>query len=186
MPTQVVPAPNSKADGLPQVQESVLEQTEEWRTVVGFPNYKVSNCGRVWGKKSERILNTALLKGYVRVGLRRDGRQFQCQVHHLVLGAFVEPRPPTRECNHIDGNKLNNRVANLEWVTRSENMKHAFRLGLNSVRGERSPRHKLSAAQVLEIRRMASLGDITQRQIGLLFNVTNISDIVRRKVWKYV
>lgn len=67
-------------------------------------------------------------KGYCRIGLSRHNRKHSFSVHRLVLLAFVGKN--NLECNHKDGNKQNNNLSNLEYVTSSENMLHAFRIGL--------------------------------------------------------
>lgn len=111
---------------------------EAWRQVDGYP-YEVSDHGRVRrtvrrsGVWSGRILRQAFDgHGYPFVVLCRDGQAKQIKVHKLVLAAFVGPRPsPKHQCNHRDGNKRNNVLANLEYVTASENVRHAWRTGLH-------------------------------------------------------
>ena len=69
--------------------------------------------------------------GYLEIWLTIDGKQIRKLVHRLVAKEFI-PNPLDKpEVNHIDGNKQNNRVDNLEWVTGSENKRHAFLTGLN-------------------------------------------------------
>lgn len=108
---------------------------EEWRAVagefLGWP-YFVSNTGRVKGGRYNRFQKLSQVhNGYLRVTLRHEGQSKFTTVHRLVLSAFV--RPPLSEadqCNHKDGNKKNNNVANLEWVDVQENHRHAAALGL--------------------------------------------------------
>lgn len=66
----------------------------------------------------------------MRVFLRKDGRYFTCLVHRLVLEAFVGPCPPGYETNHGNGQKADNTLANLEYVTPSQNLQHAWDTGL--------------------------------------------------------
>lgn len=118
---------------------------EQWREVRGFEGfYAVSNMGRVksihrticrdGGKPRtlpDRFMTGAVKSnGYVHVSLRKPGqKQIKRHIHRLVAEAFLK-RAPHQEVNHIDGNKLNNSVSNLEWCTRAENMAHAWNSGL--------------------------------------------------------
>lgn len=105
---------------------------EIWRVI--FVDYLVSNLGRVKSLKNgkEKILSPfKASNGYLRVSLSIDGKQKNFAVHRLVAMAFI-PNPKNKsQVNHIDGDKLNNCVENLEWVSSKENMRHAFRTGLN-------------------------------------------------------
>ena len=105
---------------------------EQWRVIAQFPNYEISNYGqvrRVW-KYHTHLKKTRLNKyGYEIVNLSKDGINKHCPIHRLVDMAFINNPNNLPEINHIDGNKENNRVDNLEWVSRSENMKHAYSIG---------------------------------------------------------
>lgn len=112
---------------------------EEWRTIPAFPDYSASNLGRIRrdtaGQRATvgRILRDGVhpVTHYRGVTLRDDaGRERSALIHSLVMSAFVGPRPALHETNHIDGNKANNALSNLEYVTKSENTIHAVRLGL--------------------------------------------------------
>ena len=113
----------------------IRDSVEEWRTVPDFPNYEVSNFGNVRSK--DRIvsrkgnpanlkgfpLKTKVSRGYERVTLYSGNRELHKQifVHRLVALAFI-PNPNNYPCiNHIDENKLNNHVSNLEWCTHKYN-----------------------------------------------------------------
>ena len=117
---------------------------EIWKDVVGWEGlYEVSDLGRV--RSVDRYLghpsspNGAFRKGkiltpkskrYADIHLWRNRKYVSTHVHRLVAIAFI-PNPENKaEVNHKDGNKLNNHVNNLEWVTRSENQKHACETGL--------------------------------------------------------
>lgn len=118
---------------------------EQWREVKGYEGfYAVSNIGsvkslrrtisRVGGKPRtlpERMMTGSVKSnGYLHVSLRKPGElQLKRHVHRLVAEAFL-PLVAGQEVNHIDGNKLNNCVSNLEWCTRAENMAHAWDSGL--------------------------------------------------------
>ena len=110
-------------------------EREEWRVVNGFSNYEVSNLGRVRSNTTGKILSQKIDRGYNRVRLYDEGRSQTKTVHRLVGTAFLDPEPNKCEINHIDGDKQNNSARNLEWCTRSENMKHAFDTGLKQPSG---------------------------------------------------
>jgi hypothetical protein len=118
-----------------------MESRETFKDIKGYEGvYQISNFGRVKSLRREfvnsrgqhRILEESFLKesphkgGYVKVGLTVDGKTKTFNVHRLVASAFCEKKIGNVEVNHIDGNKKNNHYSNLEWVTRSENTKHAF------------------------------------------------------------
>ena len=103
----------------------------EWRTICEYPDYSVSNCGDVRNERTGKVLkNRTVRNGYQIVTLCDDGGHHPCSVHRLVAKEFVENPRNCNTVNHIDGDKSNNNVDNLEWCTQSENMKHAYRTGL--------------------------------------------------------
>lgn len=101
---------------------------EFWKEVRDHPNYEVSNLGNVRNKKTGRMLraNPNRPDGYHRVGI--DGKHQY--VHRLVADTFYDGDHSHLDVNHIDGNKSNNALPNLEWCTRKENIQHAFINGL--------------------------------------------------------
>ena len=117
---------------------------EEWRDIKGFEGlYQISSYGRVkslertvWNgkgyyKKSEKIRKGYDNgDGYLYVNLCKEGKRKQYRINRLVAMAFIPNPNNLPEVNHKDGNKLNNRADNLEWATRSENQKHAYKIGL--------------------------------------------------------
>lgn len=103
-----------------------------WKNVPGFEEYMVSSDGEVKSFKNgkETILKSAELykTGYRHVSLWNNNKQKTYTVHRLVALTFI-PNPENKpEINHIDGDRKNNHLSNLEWVTRSENMKHTFKV----------------------------------------------------------
>lgn len=103
----------------------------EFRKIFDF-NYAISNQGHIMNLSTLKILKPNLKKtGYLEAVLTDDEGNHRCAlVHRLVASYFCDCKDGATEVNHIDGNKLNNIASNLEWVTRNENLKHAYKNGL--------------------------------------------------------
>ena len=107
----------------------------EWKKINGYSSYEISNDGCVRNIKTGCIIKPLKRSNkqnlYYYVDMKSDlGKKSHKNIHRLVAETFIE-NPFVKPCvNHIDGNKLNNHVDNLEWVTYSENDLHAFRIGL--------------------------------------------------------
>ena len=112
-------------------------EEEIWIKAFGFVNYEVSNLGNVKSlfnnrhQRRDKILQLQITKnGYVRVCLRENNKSYYEFVHRLVIKSFCKDTIWKEEVNHINGIKTDNRLANLEWVTKSENVLHAYKIGL--------------------------------------------------------
>lgn len=104
---------------------------KEWRMIEKAINYEISNCGEVRNKNTKRILKQSLVGGYLSVGLRINNKTVTSFIHRLVATRFLLCSDETYVVNHKDGVKTNNNLENLEWVSLSENGKHAYRLNLH-------------------------------------------------------
>lgn len=175
--------------------------TEEiWIDVLGYEGfYKVSNTGKL--KSLKRIIKrndgkyNHIFEKIMTGGKTPRGYTFHClkicnvkeqkYIHRLVAQAFIPNPLNLPQVNHIDGNKSNNDVSNLEWCTSKENMMHAYNNGL-SKKGEETRSSKLTEKQVLEIRE--NKHKIGQEYLGLIYGVTKscISGIQRRIKWKHI
>lgn len=168
---------------------------EEWRDVKGYEGiYRVSNAGRVMSLKPGKRRHRHILKpykrpdGYLEVDLWRDGKHKTLFVHRLVAEAFLEkPSPDHDVVNHRNGNKIDDRTDNLEWVTGPENEKHAAENGLKA-HGEANGNARLTRDDAVKIRKLDAAGKHSQRELGKMFGVhhSTIGDIVRRETWKHV
>ena len=159
--------------------------SEEWRPIPGYEGrYEVSDFGRVRSfYRRPRILAGSKQDGYILVALCRDGTRRTCGVHRIVLFAFVGPPPPKHECAHWDGDPSNNRLGNLRWATKKDNIVDSRRL-MERPLGSKMPAAKLTEQDIPKIR-----GDGQQmRQIADEYGVSlnTISQIKMNKAWKHV
>jgi hypothetical protein len=99
-----------------------------WKDVPNFEKeYEVSSVGDIRNKKTGTILSKSLMgAGYIKADLWKDGVRWQTSAHRLVASAFIDNPEGLDEVNHINGNKTDNRVCNLEWVSRSDNVNHSY------------------------------------------------------------
>jgi hypothetical protein len=169
---------------------------ETWKTVDLNTAYEVSNMGHIrrttrvnGGKRAGKSLGYNLDNGYREIVFFDDKHnRIRKLVHQVVSEAFLGKIPVGMEVNHKDGNKRNNKLSNLEYVTPSQNIQHAIRTGLmKPVRGTRIGTSKLTPRQVRRIRQRydagASMADIARRmKLGL----TTVGDICNRRSWRHL
>lgn len=162
---------------------------ESWRAVAGG-HYEVSSAGRVrraLGRTRGQVLAQAVATGgRRRVCLCVGNRKRMVLVHVLVAEAFLGPRPPGHEIDHVDGDHTNNRADNLEYVTPRENERRAQALGLKAA-GERHGCAKLTREDVAKIHELRRQG-LTQRAISERFCVTRamVALILTGRNWRGV
>lgn len=159
--------------------------------IQGFENYEVNELGEIWSlpkktRKGVRIVKALKYPktGYMYVDLCKDGKVKKFTVHRLVALNLI-PNPENKpQVNHINGNKTDNRVENLEWCTRSENQKHSIQIGLRTTKGEKNSQSKLNEQDVLYIRNSKEKGSILAKK----FNISNptICDIRKYRSWTHI
>ncbi|MCC0179672.1 HNH endonuclease [Waterburya agarophytonicola K14] len=138
---------------------------EYWQTIEEFPNYLISNLGRVKSKKTRKILKPYKTnRGYLTVGFWLEGRKKRVSIHRLVAQAFLLNPGNLPEVNHINGCKTDNTLVNLEYCTRRSNVIHAFRTGLQKT--------KLSKKMVLKVFEYRKQG-LSLREVGKLLGVSH-------------
>jgi hypothetical protein len=169
---------------------------EEWKYIHGYDNrYQVSNFGRVRslrGRHNKPYREPLVLSatfdgnGYLKVNLYCKQKLQSRTVHSLVAESFIGTRPINHDVNHIDGNKSNNNLNNLEYLTKSKNKLHAISIGLIDTRKYRS-NNKVSIDNVKIIKQLISEGR-SDRQIGDMFKIhkATVNDIRHNKTWKEV
>lgn len=172
---------------------------EVFKDIIGYEGfYQISNYGRVksltrphnlGGIRKERILKPGIDGGgYFFVDLRKNGIRKEYLISRLVLSHFFPIENSDKlEANHLDGNKNNNFLSNLEWCTRSQNQIHARKIGLNKNKEETHINAKLTKKDILEIKLLLKTG-ISQQNIALQYKVaqSHISRINTNLSWKDV
>lgn len=179
---------------------------EQWKPVSEYEDhYEVSDLGRIrakavfiphdgnWDKdqkgyiKKRKVKNQNINRyGYLQIKLCKYGKCRTLTVHRLVAKAFL-PNPENHvQVNHKDGNKQNNIVTNIEWISRSGNIQHAWDTGLmdrEKISGEKHFNSKLTQADVDVIRTL--FGNVTIKKIAEQYNVSpsTISDIKYNRTW---
>lgn len=155
-------------------------------------DYLVYSDGRVFSIRNNIFLKTCVNnRNYLTVRLYINKKRTQIALHRLVGIAFLGDAPDGKtDINHIDGNKHNNDISNLEWTNDSDNGKHAYSLGLkNRIKhqGENSSSSVLTEKDILEIRQ-ARLDKVPYKVLALKYKVTmgHIANIVSRRVWKHI
>ena len=168
-----------------------------WKDIKGYEGlYQISDDGLVKSLErvgidknnrrfpvKEKILTLKLPKGafYYQILLYKNSNYKLFRIHRLVADAFLYKSDKNQEVNHKDGNKLNNRKDNLEWVTKSENINHSH-VVLKQDNGENRYNSKLKEKDVLEIRN----SNLSQNKLAKIYNVskTCIQQVKSGKSWK--
>ena len=172
---------------------------EIWKDIPDYIGiYQVSNLGQV--KSLDRTINTNNItkkckgkilsnwinsKGYASVVLWKNARQKTFKAHRLVCLMFLENPLDKEQVNHKDGDKLNNCIDNLEWCTNLENMRHAYKTGLNTGNlGTINGSAKLTEEKVIYIRNSSE----SSKTLAHLYkvNTSTITRIKSRKIWKHI
>jgi hypothetical protein len=144
-------------------------------------NHIVHSDGKVWSKAWNRFMNPAIKAGYNSLVINGKTKR----IHRIVAEAFLPNPNNLPEINHKSGVKTDNRVENLEWCTRLENVKHAIQSGLTKIKGEDNCYSKLTNMQVLEIRKSKG---IYQKELAGKYGISQsvISKIRNNKNWKHI
>ena len=179
---------------------------EEWKELKGNREiYLISNKGNVKTKsrpgargttvKGHDLIKTENSNGYLRVNmhLENENKSSAHLIHRLVADSFIPKIKDKDFVNHIDGDKHNNSVDNLEWCSRSENERHAWKTGLKNniaTKGELHGMHKLRNEDVIYIRNnhKRNGGIFSTGELAKQFSVNpqTITEIVSNRIWKHI
>lgn len=163
------------------------EGEEIWSNIESWPEYQISNFGNVRsykrGGEAKKIMGSSY-NGYIFVRFSMGKYKRYYKVHRLVAIAFIPNPKNLPQVNHIDGNKSNNHISNLEWVDALSNQRHAVRLGLIAY-GERASRTKLTEKQVLDILKCRNSRSVKINDLAKKYSVdrTVITNITSGKTW---
>jgi hypothetical protein len=170
---------------------------EIFKDIKGYEGYyQISNLGNIKSlsrlvdnhsnfKKllKEKILKASISKtGYYVIDLKKNNQRKTFKIHRLIALHFIKKIQYKNFVNHIDGNKLNNEISNLEWCTIKENNIHAERIGLKNDSGINNSRAKLNINDIIFIRN----SNLKLKELSLLFNInqSGISKVKKFKTYK--
>jgi hypothetical protein len=166
----------TKIQGLKPSPKTILEG-EVWLEIPEYPNYEVSSFGRVYSRKYKRIMSPSKKDdGGRMVKLRKRGLKVKANaIHRLVAKAFI-PNPENKPAvDHIDCNRSNNHVSNLQWCTLGENTHYAYLRGRDRKYGERSSMGKLTNEQANQVRQWFQSKEKTVKQMSSEFSISEQS-----------
>jgi hypothetical protein len=153
--------------------------------IPNFPNYAVDMAGRVYSKNYRNSSDSFPLHpilsfhGYPVVCLSLN-KQMSVAVHKLVALAFLGPRPKGMEINHINGDKTDNRLVNIEYTTRSGNQLHAWNIGLQKHTSEMSSARALGAKASAIARRILTTNDVAAIRNEYALGFTTIKTLAKQ------
>lgn len=161
--------------------------------------YDVSNLGRIKSigrlihQKADVYRNGRIMKPqkrgeYLGIKFSKDGVRKMYLIHRLIAEVFIPNPDNLKEVNHLDGNKFNNAVSNLEWSTHKNNCIHARDILKNTYKGEKHHSAKLKEQDVIDMINDYKRDNYSYAELGRIYNITPeaASCIIRRKTWKHL
>lgn len=176
--------------------------TEVWKDIVGYEGlYQVSNLGQVRSldrevkhgdrfrnDKGKILVGSVTPEGYPQVTLCRENKKRHIKIHRIVATTFMDKPDETYVVNHKDGNKKNNFLCNLEWVSYSRNVKHALEHELSLQRGQTHDSAKLKDIDIPTIKKLRNEYNLNLKTIALVYGVhrVTIGDIINGRTWAHI
>lgn len=156
----------------------------------------VTSEGEVFNNITSRTIGYKANNGYKAVGIKNNGKSHIILVHRLVYLVHKGELKADEEVNHIDGNKENNHVSNLEAVSTAQNIRHAYRTGLHDesiasakkrYQGHKGNASKLSKKEALELRELFTSGKAKATELSEKYNIhrSNVYRIAKAKTYSY-
>lgn len=149
-----------------------------------YDNYYITENGDIYNKYNKKLKPCNNGRGYLIVGLTlSSGKRIVKSVHRLLAEAFIDNPFNYSDVNHIDGDRLNNNLNNLEWLTHGDNIKHSYKLENRSAKGSNNSNCKTSESTVNEICDLLQQGFSSAciRDLGYNYNI--VRKIKNRKIW---
>lgn len=168
---------------------------EIWRDIPKFNDYKVSDLGNIFSKKRNTMMKPSVnKKGYLVVCLRKNKKAYVRRVNRLVALTFIPNELNCPEVNHKDGNKLNNKVNNLEWCDHLHNMQHAFKNKLipprkankGSFPSKKVRQYTLNEELIQEFRTLEEASAKTNYKKQTLSRYCTGKRTCKEYIWRYV
>jgi hypothetical protein len=163
---------------------------EVWKEIKGYEGlYKISNKGNIYGIKFKKIkIATVGKRGYYVINLYKNGKGKTIPIHRLLAINFIPNPKKKATVNHIDGNKLNNDLLNLEWSTYLENNTHALKEGLRKPTIGENKTNSILTEQQVRIIKYANKFGTRQTDLAKIFNIgrSTSNSICTNVTWKHV
>lgn len=165
---------------------------ELFKVIDEFPQYQISNLGNIRNSKGQILVigRRKSNSGYIQVRLYNDGKYYYRYLHRLIAQAFIPNPNSYRTINHINGNKLDNRIQNLEWASDEMQQRHAFIFGLkpNGISFTREQLTEIYDMFFIQKKKPKEIATILNRPFGTIRKICygeRCKDILREYLDKY-
>jgi hypothetical protein len=154
--------------------------------IKSLPRMVVACTGKVYNRKERILKQTTNEDGYKVVYLSKEGKDYTLGVHRAIALAFIANPENKPMVNHINANRADNWVDNLEWCTNAENIQHSFNLGISDNKGDKHPRRVLTMEMVRAIREELANGKTPQQVADIVGTKRrNVYAVRDRQNWNY-
>ena len=151
-----------------------------------YNNYYITKDGDIFNKYKKKIKPVNNGKGYLIVGLSFEGKRIVKSVHRLLAEAFIKNPNNLSDVNHIDGDRRNNSLSNLEWISHGDNIKHSYLLKNRSALGIHNANCKTTEEDVIQICKYLEEGLKSSKIRDLGYNYNLVRSIKIRKIWNEI